>query len=148
MTSLAALLHPQPGSEAVGCVAVLHSPHSLARLRSTVEGAGWEFAALDGTRVARREDFLSAAGNALVCGSDWGRNFDALADVLRDVPHASASGTVLLWESWGRFATHGEHWFDVALDVLAERAERRDLPPFLVLLRGPGPDLGLPVVDA
>lgn len=145
MTGLAQVLAVGP----VPPVARLRSRRSVASVRAAAETAGWEFAALDGVRVANRQDFLCAAGEALSLPEDWGRNFDALADSLRDLPHRSgAAGTVLLWESWGRFAVHDAQWFEVALEVLGERAGRQDLPPLLVLLRGPGTDLALPVIDA
>lgn len=113
----------------------------VADVRHTVEHAGWRFALLDGASTETKEEFLVAAGEALRLPEWYGRNFDALADLVAGLPGPDAEGLVLLWEAWGGFARADERAFRTALAVLGSRAGATDRQPFTVLLRGEGPPL-------
>lgn len=145
MSGLAPLLG---GRERPGVWRWLAGPDS-AVVAEVVEAAGWQFHLLDTAAVLTREEFLAEVGLALEFPETYGHNFDALADLLRDLPSDPESrGALVLWEAWSGFARADERWFTVALDVMAERAEAAGLPPFAVLLRGPGPEReDLPVLD-
>ena len=156
MSGLADLLagHDSPG------VWRWTSPRDVDDVRATVEGVGWTFAYLDGVGVESRHEFLVAIGRALDFPDTYGTNFDALADLLDDVPApeggvdgasagaTGATGAVLLWDAWSGFARTDERWFSVALTVLRERCSDPARSPFAVLLRGPGPELpDVPLLD-
>ena len=146
MSGLAGLL---AGQDAPG-VWRWSSYRDVADVREIVEGAGWAFAHLDGVAVETRQEFLVAVGRALAFPDTYGTNFDALADLLDDVPapDAGVGGTVLLWDAWSGFARTDERWFSVALTVLRERCTDPARSPFAVLLRGPGPELpDVPLLD-
>ena len=112
-----------------------HGNFDSADVRHTVEHAGWTYGHLDGWEIEHKAEFLSAVGEALDLPSDYGQNLDALAERLGDL-----GSTVLLWDGWSAFARAEEVPFRSALDVLSERA-RDGKAPFVVLLRGEGPDL-------
>lgn len=124
------------------------SESPVATVREVVEAADWQFVVLDTAGVGDRAEFFEAVGAALDLDEAWGRNLDALADSLRDVPTRGARGVVVLWEAWSGLA-YGEHpWFEVVLEILAERAGDERLGAFSVLLRGAGPDLaGVSLLD-
>ena len=110
-------------------------------VRAGTEHAGWAFAHLDGVGRESLPDVLRALGEALAFPAHYGQNLDALNDCLRDL----AGPTVLLWDAWGGFARADLRWFPVVVDVLAHRGD--DDPPIEVLLRGPGPDDAVPLLD-
>ena len=137
MSGLAALL----AGRVPAAIYSWHGAFDAADVRHAVEHAGWAFAHLDGVGVESRADFLERAGRALDAPEHYGRNFDALADVLLDVDRDGHDGTVLLWDEWGPFARADERAFRVALAVLGTRVAAARRTPFAVLLRGGGPDL-------
>lgn len=137
MSGLAALLagRQQPG------VFRWHAAFDASDVGHTVEHAGWRFALLDAWPTDSKAEFLQRIGEALALPAYYGRNLDALADCLADLPSERVEGTVVLWEGWGPFAHADERGFSGALQVLRERAEAPDEAPFVVLLRGDGPEL-------
>ncbi|MGH3414164.1 MAG: barstar family protein [Marmoricola sp.] len=139
---LAAILagHEEPG------VHLWHTGFGVRQVRHSVEHAGWRFAWVDGLTHQDKTGFLKEVGAALSFPGWYGENFDALADCLRDVSGPDRGGTVVLWDCWGPFARGDRSAFDVAVDVLRKRAA--DTPSFTVLLRGDGPDVEVPTLDA
>jgi hypothetical protein len=123
-----------------------HAAFPPAEVRHTVEHAGWRFAVVDGWTHQDKAAFLTAIGAALDFPEWYGENFDALVDCLRDVSGSDGAGTVLLWEGWGPLAREDRRAFDIAVDVLTGRCG--DRPPFVVLLRGDGPDTTVPSLDS
>lgn len=116
-----------------------HAAFPAAEVAHAVEHAGWSFGHLDAWPTDSKEEFLDRIATALSL-PDVGGNFDALTDCLRDVA-ADGKGVVLLWDGWGPFAHADEAAFGKALQVLSERASDRERAPFVVLLRGDGPEL-------
>lgn len=110
-------------------------------VRHAVEGADWAFAYVDGAGRESAADVLAAIGAALSFPEHYGRNLDALNDCLRDLP----GPTVLLWDAWGGFAHAEPRRFAVMVGILAARGS--DDAPLEVLLRGPGPDGVVPLLD-
>ena len=148
MSGLAAVLagHEPPG------IHLWHGAFDVADVRHAVEHAGWGFGWVDGwTGADTKPAFLAAVGEALDFPDHYGHNFDALADCLSDVGGSTNSGgvngTVLLWDGWGTLARSDPKAFSVALTVLGGRVHADRGTPFAVLLRGDGPDPGLPSLD-
>ena len=143
MSGLAALLagHREPG------IFRWHGAFDVDTVRHTVEHADWHFVYLDGLTHQTKKEFLEGIGEAFGFPEHYGRNFDALADCLHDVVAGDSNGTVLLWDGWGPFARDEEQAFSVALSVLGGRVNADKGGPFVVLLRGEGPDLGIRSID-
>jgi len=117
-----------------------HAAFPAKEVAHAVEHAGWRFAHLDAWPTDSKDEFLDRIATALEFPDHFGKNLDALADSLSDVG-TDGSGTVLLWDGWGPFAHTDETGFDKALEVLNARAADDSRGPFVVLLRGDGPDL-------
>lgn len=144
MSGLAGLLAGHEGSPGPG-VYRWHAGFDAETLAQTVAVAGWSCAHLDGV-VESRDEALAALGSALALPDHYGGNLDALWDGLRDL----TAPTVLLWDHWGVLAYADGAFFGRLLGLLRERAEHpepADLPAFTVLLRGDGPELGIPSLD-
>ncbi len=137
MSGLAALLagRKDPG------IYTWHGAFGAPDVRHTVEHAGWHFAHVDGWHGDTKREFMEDIGEALGFPEHFGKNFDALADCLRDVKAGEGNGTLLLWDGWGPFARHEEDAFEKIIKVLDERVSAQHGGPFAVLLRGDGPDV-------
>jgi hypothetical protein len=132
MSGLAAVL---AGRHAPG-VYRWHVNFHVEDVQHTVEHASWVFGHLDGWEIEHKAEFLSAVGEALSFPGHYGQNLDALADCLADLP-----ATALLWEGWSAFARAEPVPFRSAVEVLSAHARDENTAPFVVLLRGEGPDL-------
>jgi len=144
MSGLAGLLAGHPGSPGPGLYR-WHATFDADELARRVGVAGWAYGHLGGV-IETREQALTEIGVALGFAEHYGRNLDALWDSLRDL----SAPTLLLWDHWGVLAYTEEAFFGRLLGLLRERAEHpepADLPAFAVLLRGDGPDLGIPSLD-
>ncbi len=137
MSGLAAVL---AGRHAPG-VHRWDSALDVADVRHAVEHAGWAFGYVDGAVLDTVAGVLRAIGEALVFPDHYGQNLDALNDCLRDL----AGPTVLLWDAWGGFAHADPRRFGVVVEVLGNRADGD--PAVEVLLRGPGPDDVVPLLE-
>lgn len=137
MSGLAAVL---AGRHAPG-VHRWDSALDVADVRHAVEHAGWAFGYVDGAVLDTVAGVLRAIGEALVFPDHYGQNLDALNDCLRDL----AGPTVLLWDAWGGLAHADPRRFGVVVEVLGNRADGD--PAVEVLLRGPGPDDVVPLLE-
>lgn len=139
MSGLAGLLagHHPPG------VYQWHAAFGPQDVRHTVEHAGARFAYVDGWTHQEKTELLEALAEALEFPDSFGHNFDALGDCLRDL---GGQPTVLLWDGWGPLARSDRRAFEVAADILADRTTAGP-SPMSVLLRGDGPDIGVPSLD-
>lgn len=93
--------------------------------------------------AADRNGLLNSFAESLRFPDWFGRNYDALADLLRDDGYVDR--TVVLWRGWALLAEADPEAFAVFLDILRDRAEH---PGFGALLHGDGPALDLPTLDA
>lgn len=113
----------------------------VADVREAVEHASWTFGYVDGAGLDTTPAVLRGIGDALAFGGHYAANLDALNDCLRDL----GAPTVLLWDAWGGFARAEPERFAVVVDVLRNRDGEE--PSLQVLLRGPGPDGVVPLLD-
>ena len=139
MSGLAGILasHIRPG------VYQWHGAAAPEDVRHTVEHAGWRFGYVDGWTHQNKSELLDAFAETFEFPEYFGHNFDALLDCLRDL----ISPIVLLWDGWGPLAREDKQAFDVAVDVLNQRATEDEGHPFAVLLRGEGPEINLTSID-
>lgn len=105
------------------------SAWSPARVREPVEHAGWRFAHVEGARIETPRELHEALQEALVLPDHYGRNLDALADVVRRMDGRQ----LLLWDTWSVLADAEPRVFAVACTLLGER--------IVVVLRGSGPEV-------
>jgi RNAse (barnase) inhibitor barstar len=136
MSGLAGILagHHAPG------VYRWHAAFGAADVRHTVEHAGWRFARVDGVGLEDKAAMMGALGTSLGASEHFGQNLDAVWDVLRDVDVP----LLLLWDEWGAFARADRGTFDRMTGMFSDRAEQGGLA---VLLRGEGPEIGVPSLD-
>lgn len=71
---------------------------------------------LDTEQVADKDAFMNAVSDALALPGWFGRNWDALAECLGDVPPS----TVLVWDGWTSMAVATPRDTEVAIEVFAE----------------------------
>ncbi len=92
--------------------------------------------------VDTKTRLLETVGDALGAFADWGGNWDALVDVLRDLPEAS--GYVLLLDRCGDPAGGCPADWATLISILADHIEEttEDQPPLRVVLRDGDPRSG------
>jgi hypothetical protein len=142
MSGLAAILagHRKPGTYRWA------SSLDVADIRRAVEHAQWAFVSLDTWQIEDKKAFLGSAKDALGFPDDFAYNFDAFGDSLNDVSHPDNEGVLMLWDGWGPFARADRKAFDVAVDVLSVRSRSSRFGTFVVLMRGPGPEIDVPEI--
>ncbi len=114
------------------------APGEIAR---TCEVAEWNFGHIDGQLVTDKAASLAAIAHALDFPAYFGGNLDALWDCLQDI----ATPCLLLWDHWDVASEHDPTGFISIIGVLGDRASDGGL---VVLLRGEGPDFGIPTLSA
>ncbi len=115
-------------------------------IRNEVERLGWRFFHLDGRAIADKRSFLAAGAAAMDFPNHFGRNWDALEDMLNDLSWAPAPGYVVLYDDAGRLATASPGDWETALSIFRDTVERwqKDGVPVFVLLRRVGRGIDLP----
>lgn len=88
----------------------------LVALEAECDARGRPSVVLDTADVADKDGFMAAISQALGLPGWFGRNWDALAECLGDVP----SSTVLVWDHWTDMATSDPRATEVAIEVFAE----------------------------
>ena len=86
-------------------------------------------------------EFHDTVADALALPDSYGRTMDALGECLSDNSD-DGKRTVLLWDAWAPLARAEQRTFTSAVDTLRAKSST-----MCVLLRGEGPDLGLPSID-
>jgi len=113
-----------------------HGNFDAADVRHAVEHAGWTYGHLDGWEIEHKAEFLAAVGEAV------GQRVEVLPVVVGEGERlADLPATVLLWDGWSAFARAEPAPFHSAVEVLAAHEANESAAPFVVLLRGEGPDL-------
>jgi len=108
---------------------------------------GWRTYVIDGRRVGSKLELLDTCQVTFDFPEWFGRNWDALADSLRDLSWAAVeAGRLVRWTAAGRFATSDPPAFQTALDVFREACTfwAHTRTPMVVLVESNDP--GLPVL--
>lgn len=106
--------------------------------------AGWQVVRLSTSEVPDKRGFLSEISRALSLPDYFGHNWDALEECLQDL--AAPAGILVLWEGWAELARVDPDTFEIALDVLGERARNPRGAAFAVVLVGGDDSLEIPVL--
>lgn len=85
-------------------------------LEAECDARGRPTVVLDTERVSDKDGFMDAVSAALNLPAWFGRNWDALAECLGDVP----TSTVLVWDGWRDMALADPRAAEVAIEVFAE----------------------------
>ncbi|TCC50384.1 barnase inhibitor [Kribbella pittospori] len=93
---------------------------STEQVRRGVTAAGWNFVLLDTTGVHDKAGFLDVCARAFDLPRWFGRNWDALADSLRD--RSTGEPELVLWEGWRELLDQDHDAVAVALQIFAEDA--------------------------
>jgi len=114
-------------------------------LAQVCRAAGWQVSALDLTGVADKAGFMEACVRALDLPEWFGRNWDALADLLGDPDWGPASpGRLLLVSGWRGYAKARPDEWEVAQEVLESASghyEEHDATLAVVLALGGSAEL-------
>lgn len=110
-------------------------PSEIAR---AARSAKLSIVKVDLRKVQSKRDFLTRLAKALYCPPDFGMNWDALSDCLRDLSWLNDNGWVVILLSGQAFAAKNQDDFTTAIDVLQTAAEywRSHAKPFWILLYG------------
>ncbi|WP_028803672.1 barstar family protein [Streptomyces sp. 142MFCol3.1] len=114
-------------------------------LAEVCHAAGWQVTVLDLTGITDKAGFMARCVRALDLPDWFGRNWDALADVLGDPDWGPASpGRLLVVTGWRRYAKARPDEWEVAQQVLESAAghyERFDAALSVVLSLGGSDEL-------
>jgi hypothetical protein len=107
------------------------------KLTAETERAGWRLFCVDGAEVRDKATFLAACATAMQFPAYFGHNWDAFEECLTDLSWAPASGHLLLYNGFARFARQDPAAWATALDILRDVVGYWDqqAKPFAVLLR-------------
>ncbi|MBX7468259.1 barstar family protein [Streptomyces sp. MAG02] len=105
--------------------------HPFAGLLAGARAEGWATVVLDLTGVTGKAALMDRFARALDLPDWFGRNWDALADCLGDLP-ATGHGRLLIVTGWQPYADARPEEWAIARDIL-DRAAGPELCPVLVL---------------
>lgn len=123
-----------PRAERAG---IYHMPFAAdLALEEAAESLDYPLQRVDLARVATKEAFLAAVGEALGFPDWYGHNWDALADCLTDLSWMEADGYVIVLERADAFARAAPTDFATALSIFQDAADtwREDGVPFWTLV--------------
>lgn len=116
---------------------IYHMPFAAdLALEEAAESLDYPLHRVDLARVATKEAFLAAVGEALGFPDWYGHNWDALADCLTDLSWMEADGYVIVLERADAFARAAPTDFATALSIFQDAADtwREDGVPFWTLV--------------
>lgn len=145
MDSLAALLADS------GRAGVYHLNREAWEVASSSGTANLVCVRIDIGHAHDKADFLGHVAQAMGFPQSFGRNWDALADCLKDLSWLPGKGWVVVLEKSKHFAGGHRHEFDEAMDLMGEVADywRSQDKPFWTLIGGPdGWNPGFPPLPA
>lgn len=123
-----------PRAERAG---IYHMPFAAdLALEEAAESLDYPLHRVNLARVATKEAFLAAVGEALGFPDWYGHNWDALADCLTDLSWMEADGYVIVLERADAFAQAAPTDFATALSIFQDAADtwREDGVPFWTLV--------------
>jgi RNAse (barnase) inhibitor barstar len=88
----------------------------VVELEARCDARGRPMVLLETATVTDKAGFMEAISDALALPAWFGRNWDALAECLSEVPPS----TVLVWDGWTEMARVSPRDTEVAIEVLAE----------------------------
>ena len=112
----------------------LAGPVGLGSLFTGLVGAGARVAALDGAAMGDREAVFDWFARALELPSWFGRNWDALVDVLGDLSWLGDRPVALVWRRFDAMPPALAATVSAVVDAAVERRTAAGLPPLYVLL--------------
>ncbi|MFF9053027.1 barstar family protein [Streptomyces erythrochromogenes] len=121
-------------------------PQPLAPALAAAEAAGWTTLRLDLDGVRGKAELMGRCGEALRLPEWFGGNWDALADVLRDLSWLpEAAGRLVAVTSWRGYAGARPAEWETFVEVLEEavdfwRGPQGGEPGFTVVLAEPEPE--------
>lgn len=112
-----------PGLEGHGVLFADHDDYDDIAL--ALIGAGFAVRAIEGRRISRRDEALTAVAEALDLPSDAQDHLDALADSLQDLSHYCPGHhrLVLLWRNAERLLDADPELWEELADVLRESSD-------------------------
>ncbi len=122
------------------------APRLAGPARLAARSLGWRWHDLDLTEVHDKDSLLARCAARLALPEYFGRNWDALAECLRDPAWMVAPGAALWWHGGAPFAHAAAGDVTTALEILAEAARewRGDARAFIVLV-DPASAAGVPL---
>lgn len=113
---------------------------SVKFLKSEAKRANFNFYYLNGSKIRDKQSFLEKIAQAMSFPAYFGKNWDALNDVLTDMSWAQPGGIIILFQAPEHFMRAAPKDWEIALDIFKSAAEfwQRQNIPFYVLLRGRG----------
>ncbi len=114
------------------------SQASVQFLENEASHAGWRLFCLDGSKIRDKKTFLDNIARAMEFPAYFGKNWDALNDMLTDVEWARAAGYIVLFQDPERFIKNAPDDWGVAVDIFTTTIEfwKEQGIPFYILLRG------------
>jgi hypothetical protein len=82
-----------------------------------LERSGFRVFHLDGSAITDRSSYLTAVAHLFELGSQFGQNWDALADALTDLSWGEDDRIVVLYSDCDRFATGSPEAWAIALEI-------------------------------
>lgn len=133
MDSLGAMLSDS------GQAGVYHLRRDSREVAKAAETAGLACFRIDIGHAHDKGDFFDHVSKAMRFPAWFGRNWDALADCLKDLSWIPGKGWVVVFEQSKHFGAGHRQEFEEAMDLMAEIADfwRPQDRPFWTLIGGP-----------
>ena len=89
----------------------------LLEVVSDIQRSGFRVFLLDGNGIIDRSSYLQAMNNLFEFGAHFGKNWDALADSLTDLPWGEDDRIVVLYSDCEKFAKHDPEAWAIAMEI-------------------------------
>ncbi len=130
----------QPVMSAKSGVYLADGNLARATLEQHAAERGYHFVQVSGDAIHSKADLMEALKSALAFPDYFGRNWDALLDMLRDLSWLHARGHVLLISGLDSLAEHDRTAFETALEVFSDAArfwsvQMKDETPLIIYVQ-------------
>lgn len=126
----------------------LQSDVDTVELCAAAEETGWECVKLDGQHITNKSALLTVVAQAFQFPDYFGRNWDALNDMLTDLSWLPAAGYVIVWDQAHELQNSSPQDWSTAVEIFQDMAAfwwSRGIPTF-VLLAGSVEQAELPLL--